>query len=68
MAARCGLLVGMADGPCGKVLTGLPNFWAAAPVIEMKAQLGPHAPATVHFRVRMQPGGVAVVGEVEPTA
>jgi hypothetical protein len=68
MAARCGLLVGEPDGPCGRVLTGLPNFWAAAPVIEMRAQLGPHAPATVHFRVRMQGGGVAVVGEVEPSA
>lgn len=68
MAARSGLLVGTPDGPCGKAVTGLPNFWAAAPVIEMRAQLGPHAPATVHFRVRMQGGGVAVVGEVEPSA
>lgn len=68
MAARTGLLVGAPDGPCGRVLTALPNFWAAAPVIEMRSQLGPHAPATVHFRVRMQGGGVAVVGEVEPSA
>jgi hypothetical protein len=68
MAARSGLLVGAPEGPCGRVLTALPNFWAAAPVIEMRAQLGPHAPATVHFRVRVQGGGVAVVGEVEPSA
>jgi hypothetical protein len=68
MAARGGLLVGVPDGPCGRVVTAVPNFWAAAPVIEMKAQLGPHAPASVHFRVRRQPGGVAVVGEVEPSA
>ncbi|HZP43065.1 MAG TPA: hypothetical protein VFD84_16360 [Candidatus Binatia bacterium] len=44
---------------------GLPNFWAAAPVIEMKAHLGPRSGATVHFRVRLAEDGPAVVGEVD---
>jgi hypothetical protein len=34
----------------------------------MKAQLGGDSPASVRFRVRLEEGGLAVVGEVEPTA
>jgi hypothetical protein len=60
-----GLLLGTHGRPCGLVGSGLPNFWAAAPVIEMKAQLGARAGATVHFRVRLAEDGPAVVGEVE---
>jgi hypothetical protein len=63
-----GLLVGAPDGPSVRIPRGLPNFWAAAPVIELKALLGPGPGATVYFRVRMADGGLAVVGEVEPTA
>jgi hypothetical protein len=37
------------------------------PVIETKAQLGPWS-ATVRFRVRRGDQGLALVGEVEPTA
>lgn len=60
-----GLLLGVHGRTCGMVASGLPNFWAAAPVIEMKAHLGPRAGATVHFRVRLEEDGPAVVGEVE---
>jgi hypothetical protein len=60
-----GLLLGIRGRPCGMVGSGLPNFWAAAPVIEMKAHLGARAGATVHFRVRLAEDGPAVVGEVE---
>jgi hypothetical protein len=62
-----GLLVGVPGGVCGLVASGLANFWAVAPVIETKAQLGPYS-ATVHFRVRAVEDGRAVVGEVEPSA
>jgi hypothetical protein len=68
MRAPRGLLVGAADGEPGLVAARLPNFWAAAPVIETKAQLGPTWDATVHFRVRVAEGRLAVVGEIEPTA
>jgi len=60
-----GLLLAVHGRTCGLVASGLPNFWAAAPVIEMKAHLGPRAGATVHFRVRLEEDGPAVVGEVE---
>jgi hypothetical protein len=63
-----GLLVGPTEGECGLVATSLPNFWAAAPVIETKTRLGPGPGATVHFRVRLAEGRLAVVGEVEPVA
>jgi hypothetical protein len=36
-----------------------------AAVIELRAQLGPNYAADVHFRVRFENGGIAVVGEVE---
>jgi hypothetical protein len=60
-----GLLLGVQGRPYALVASGLPNFWAAAPVIEMKAHLGARAGATVHFRVRLAEDGPAVVGEVE---
>ena len=63
-----GLVVGAVDGTSGRITKLLPNFWVAAPVIEMKARLGPHSGALVHFRVRVADGGLAVVGEVEPSA
>jgi hypothetical protein len=63
-----GLRVGVTDGPGGSLAGSLPNFWAAAPVIELRTQLGPGAGARVHFRVRVAEGQLAVVGEVEPTA
>lgn len=43
----------------------LRDFWAAAPVIELRAQLGPEVPAEVCFRARLDGGALAVVGEVE---
>ena len=49
----------------GFVPTAAPSFWAAAAVIELRAQLGPNYAADVHFRVRFENGGIAVVGEVE---
>jgi hypothetical protein len=63
-----GLVVGVTQGASGRVPTALPNFWAAAAVIQMKAQLGLRANATVHFRVRVGEDGFAVVGEIEPAA
>ena len=39
--------------------------WAAAAVIELRAQLGPNYATDVNFRVRFEDGGIAVVGEVE---
>ncbi len=65
---RDGLLVRTAGGVQRVLGTGLPSFWAMAPVVEMKAQLGGYSPASVRFRVRLEDGGLAVVGEVEPTA
>lgn len=62
-----GLVVGT-PGASGRVPRALANFWAAAAVIQMKAQLGLRANATVHFRVRVGEDGFAVVGEVEPSA
>lgn len=63
-----GLLVGEQKGGCGLVARSLPNFWAAVPVIETKVALGPGPEATVHFRVRLADGRLAVVGEIEPMA
>jgi hypothetical protein len=64
--ARDGLLVRTTGGVQRVLGTGLPSFWAMAPVVEMKAQLGSYSPASVRFRVRLEDGGLAVVGEVEP--
>lgn len=63
-----GLYVDGVDGVGGRIGAGLPNFWVAAPVIEMKARLGASSGATVHFRVRLADGGLEVVGEIEPMA
>jgi hypothetical protein len=49
----------------GIVPTAAPSFWAAAAVIELRAQLGPNYAADVHFRVRFENGGVTVFGEVD---
>ena len=65
---RDGLLVRTTGGVQRVLGTGLPSFWAMAPVVEMKAQLGSHSPASVRFRVRLEDGGLAVVGEIEPGA
>jgi hypothetical protein len=43
----------------------LRDFWAAAPVIELRAQLGPEVPGEVCFRARVDGGALAVIGEVE---
>ena len=68
MRAAYGLLVGPADGRCGRVRTTLPNYCAAAPVIELRAQLGTSQHAHVSFRARIAEGRLAVVGEIEPSA
>ena len=65
--AEGGLQVEARGGACVLVPTRIANFWAAVPVIETKAQLGPYS-ATVRFRVRRGDRGLALVGEVEPTA
>jgi hypothetical protein len=62
-----GLVIAMPGATAAFVANRLPNFSAVAPVIETKAQLGPHS-APVHFRVRVAGGTLAVVGEVEPAA
>ena len=63
---REGLLLRTKGGVQGILGTGLPSFWAMAPVVEMKAQLGSYSPASVRFRVRLEDGGLAVVGEASP--
>jgi hypothetical protein len=60
-----GLGVSVPGHDPGFVSTSAPSFWAAAAVIELRAQLGPNYLADVHFRVRFENGGIAVVGEVE---
>ena len=47
------------------VRTSTPSFWAAAPVIELRAQLGGECPGDVHFRVRVDQGALEVVGEID---
>jgi hypothetical protein len=66
--AAWGLLVGPVDGRSGRVRTTVPNYCAAAPVIELRAQLGTAPHAHVSFRARIAQGRLAVVGEVEPSA
>jgi hypothetical protein len=63
-----GLDVGTAGRFTGHIPVSLPNFWAVAPVIELRAQLDPADGATVFFRVRVADGRLAVVGEVDPSA
>lgn len=63
--ASDGLGVGVPGRDPGIVPTAAPSFWAAAAVIELRAQLGPTYSADVAFRVRFENGGIAVVGEVE---
>ena len=63
-----GTTVAVDGAPAGRIAAALPNYWAAAPVIELRAHLGAGSGANVHFRVRVAEGRLAVVGEVEPTA
>ncbi len=63
--ATDGLGVSVPGNDPGFVPTAAPSFWAAAAVIELRAQLGPNYAADVSFRVRFENGGIAVVGEVE---
>jgi len=63
--AMDGLGVSVPGHDPGFVPTGAPSFWAAAAVIELRAQLGPNYAADVHFRVRFEDGGIAVVGEID---
>jgi hypothetical protein len=63
--ATDGLGVSVPGNDPGIVPTAAPSFWAAAAVIELRAQLGPNYAADVSFRVRFENGGIAVVGEVE---
>ena len=64
-AADDGLGVSVPGHDPGIVPTAAPSFWAAAAVIELRAQLGPNYATDVNFRVRFEDGGIAVVGEVE---
>jgi hypothetical protein len=63
--ATDGLGVSVPGNDPGFVPTAATSFWAAAAVIELRAQLGPNYAADVSFRVRFENGGIAVVGEVE---
>jgi hypothetical protein len=60
-----GIGVGAPGHEPGFVSTAAPSFWAAAAVIELRAQLGATYAGDVHFRVRFENGGIAVVGEIE---
>jgi len=60
-----GLMVSSEHGPTILVSTAVPNFWALAPVVELRAQLGGECPAEVHFRVRVDGSGLEVVGEID---
>jgi hypothetical protein len=60
-----GLGVGRPGREPGLLSTMAADFWAAAPVIELRAQLGPDCPSEVCFRARIEAEGLAVVGEIE---
>lgn len=60
-----GLRIEHDGGGAGLIPLRLPNFWAAAAVIQLRAQVGPDCPAEVHFRLRLAGGGLAVVGEFD---
>ncbi len=63
-----GLRIGQRGHGSGLVSSRLPNFWAAAAVIQLRAQLGTDCPVRVHFRVRVESGALAVVGEIDAEA
>jgi hypothetical protein len=63
-AAPHGLTVRSPRGT-GLVPADLDDFWAAAAVIELHAQLGFRQPDLVRFRVHVDGTEIAVVGEVE---
>jgi len=63
--AEDGLGVSAPGHDPGFVPTAAPSFWAAAAVIELRAQLGSSYSADVYFRVCLENGGVSVVGEIE---
>lgn len=60
-----GIRIGIDDRAPGLVSLRVPNFWAAAAVIQLRAQVGPEAPSEVWFRLRLANGGLAVVGEFD---
>jgi hypothetical protein len=60
-----GLGIGRPGREPGLLSTTAAEFWAAAPVIELRAQLGPDCPTEVCFRARVEADGLAVVGEIE---
>ncbi|MFN8544995.1 MAG: hypothetical protein U0807_12445 [Candidatus Binatia bacterium] len=60
-----GLRVGLDDRVSGFVSSRIPNFWAVAAVVQLRAQIGPECPSRVHFRLRLANGGLAVVGEFD---
>lgn len=60
-----GLGIGRPGREPGLLPTTAADFWAAAPVIELRAQLGPDCPTEVCFRARVEADGLAVVGEIE---
>lgn len=64
-ASADGLGIGRPGQDGGLVPVDATDFWAAAPVIELRAQLGPDCPSEVSFRARLEDGGVAVVGEID---
>jgi hypothetical protein len=59
-----GLLVRTARGS-GVVPADVDDFWAAAAVIELHAQIGFSQPDLVRFRVHLDGAEIAVVGEVD---
>lgn len=67
LVAPCpgGLAIARPGHDPGMVPATLANFWAIAPVCELRAQLGPDCPSEVSFRARVEDGALAVVGEVE---
>ena len=60
-----GLRVVVPSHAAALVCDTLPNFWAAAAVIQLRALLGPTRSADVHFRVLAEGDELSVVGEVE---
>lgn len=60
-----GLGIGRPGREPGLLSTTASDFWAAAPVIELRAQLGPDCPTEVCFRARVEADGLAVVGEID---
>jgi hypothetical protein len=60
-----GLRVVVPSRAAALVSHSLPNFWAAAAVIQLRALLGPACSADVYFRFHADGDELSVVGEVE---